>query len=121
MTTIEHKREDITNILLETTPLYKDLIGIVMEYYLEAEPTKFEVGKKYAWKPFLCKWFFAGDMTEYCQKYYDKVIKKTKRYITFQYITFRGETKTIKEKIKYDKKNNNTEYTESINSCDVIV
>ena len=106
-TTRKQKQEDMTNILLETTPIYKDLIGLVLKYYLDPEPTKIEVGQEYDNSIPIQ---YRIDKTER----YDKVIKKTRCYITIQH----PQGNTSREKIRYYE--DGSEYTESLKFDDLI-
>jgi hypothetical protein len=78
MTPIQkQKQDDITNILLETTPLYKDLIGLVMEYYVEPEPAKFKVGDTFQDKLY----YWHQDRPER----YFKLVKRTRCYVDYRH------------------------------------
>ena len=89
--------KEIKNVLLNNTPLYDDVINIIINM---AKPHKFEVGKKY----------YQNDLLETTNFY--EVVKKTKCFITirkndenetnrYKIRTFEDESEYIRIKLGY--------------------
>jgi hypothetical protein len=90
---------ELTNILLETTPFNKDVIGIITEFL---ENPCFKIGRIYSK---ICEY---NDGLGGCVYFY-KVMKRTKCFITFQKINDKYNT-IQRLKIKYNDDYYNEEY-----------